>query len=74
MNERLRSLPSVDEVLARPAVRALVERVGRPAAKAAVRAAIAEARDRILAGQAPLLDALEKELRARADPGRSGRA
>src|SRR5882672_4212961 len=34
----LRSLPSVDEVLARPAVRALVERHGRAAAKAGVRA------------------------------------
>jgi len=50
VNERLRSLPSVDEVLARPAVRALAERVGRPAAKAAVRAAIAEARDRLKHG------------------------
>jgi len=50
VNERLRSLPSVDEVLARPAVRALAERVGRPAAKAAVRAAIAEARDRLKQG------------------------
>ena len=53
MNERLRSLPSVDEVLARPAVRALVERVGRPAAKAAVRAAIAEARDLLKRGRQP---------------------
>ena len=44
MNERLRNLPSVDEVLARPAVRALAERVGRAATKAAARAAIAEAR------------------------------
>ena len=51
MNERLRSLPSVDEVLARPAVRALAERVGRPAAKAAARAAIAEARVRLQAGE-----------------------
>ena len=50
MNERLRSLPSVDEVLARPAVRALADRVGRPAAKAAVRAAIAEARERLQRG------------------------
>jgi L-seryl-tRNA(Ser) seleniumtransferase len=44
VNERLRNLPSVDEVLARPAVRALAERVGRAATKAAARAAIAEAR------------------------------
>jgi len=50
VNERLRSLPSVDEVLARPAVRALADRVGRPAAKAAVRAAIAEARERLQRG------------------------
>jgi L-seryl-tRNA(Ser) seleniumtransferase len=50
VNERLRSLPSVDEVLARPAVRALAERVGRAAAKAAVRAAIAEARTRLQSG------------------------
>jgi L-seryl-tRNA(Ser) seleniumtransferase len=52
VNERLRSLPSVDEVLARPSVRALAARVGRPAAKAAVRAAIAEARLRLQAGDA----------------------
>ena len=50
MNERLRSLPSVDEVLARPAVRQLAERVGRVAAKAAVRAAIAEARAKLQSG------------------------
>ena len=47
---RLRELPSVDEVLSRPAVRALEVRVGRAAVKAAVRQAIAAARDRILAG------------------------
>jgi L-seryl-tRNA(Ser) seleniumtransferase len=50
VNERLRSLPSVDEVLARPAVRALAERVGRAAAKAAVRAAIAESREKLQQG------------------------
>ncbi len=50
MSERLRSLPSVDEVLSRPAIRALADRVGRPAAKAAARAAIAEARGRLQAG------------------------
>jgi len=50
VKERLRSLPSVDEVLARPAVRALAERVGRAATKAAVRAAIAEARERLQRG------------------------
>ena len=47
---RLRNLPSVDEVLARPAVRALEVRVGRAAVKAAVRQAIAAARERILSG------------------------
>jgi len=52
VNERLRSLPSVDEVLARPAVRALAEQVGRAAVKAAVRAAIAETRLRLQEGVA----------------------
>jgi L-seryl-tRNA(Ser) seleniumtransferase len=46
----LRSLPSVDEVLARPAVRALADRHGRAAAKAGVRAAIAEARAQLQGG------------------------
>ena len=50
MNELLRSLPSVDEVLARPAVRELAGRVGRAAAKAAARAAIGEARAALQAG------------------------
>src|SRR5712672_1037707 len=49
---RLRALPSVDEVLSRPAVRALEVRVGRAAVKAAVRQAIAAARERILSGEA----------------------
>jgi L-seryl-tRNA(Ser) seleniumtransferase len=47
---RLRALPSVDEVLARPAVRALAQRLGRPAAKSAARSAIAQARERLIAG------------------------
>ena len=47
---RLRNLPSVDEVLSRPAVRALEDRVGRAAVKAAARQAIAAARERILTG------------------------
>jgi L-seryl-tRNA(Ser) seleniumtransferase len=50
---RLRELPSVDEVLARPAVRSLAGRVGRTVAKVAARQAIAAARERILAGGAP---------------------
>src|SRR6267154_4120226 len=49
---RLRELPSVDEVLSRPAVRALEVRVGRAAVKAAARQAIAAARERILSGEA----------------------
>src|SRR5229473_525437 len=49
---RLRELPSVDEVLARPAVRALEVRMGRAAVKAAVRQAVAAARERILSGAA----------------------
>ena len=48
MNELLRSLPSVDEVLARPALREAA--ASRAALKAAVRAAIAEARSRIRSG------------------------
>jgi len=49
---RLRELPSVDEVLARPALRALAGRVGRTVVKVAARQAIAAARERILAGAA----------------------
>jgi L-seryl-tRNA(Ser) seleniumtransferase len=68
VNERLRSLPSVDEVLARPAVRALAERVGRAAAKAAVRAAIAESREKLQHGVdldgEPVRDARVLELSA----------
>ena len=50
---RLRELPSVDEVLARPAMRVLAGRVGRTVVKVAARQAIAAARERILAGGAP---------------------
>src|SRR5262249_4538813 len=49
---RLRNLPRVAEVRARRAVRALEVGVGRAAVKAAVRQAIAAARERILAGAA----------------------
>ena len=41
---RLRELPSVDEVLARPAMRVLAGRVGRTVVKVAARQAIAAAR------------------------------
>src|SRR5256885_14292384 len=49
---RLRELPSVDEVLTRPAMRALAGRVGRTVVKVSARQAIAAARERILAGAA----------------------
>ena len=62
VNEALRKLPSVEEVLQRPAVRELVARVGRAATKAAVRAAIAHARGELksgrLNGHEPVPDAL----------------
>jgi L-seryl-tRNA(Ser) seleniumtransferase len=65
VNERLRTLPSVDEVLARPAVRELAGRVGRAAAKAAARAAIAEARALLQGGaEAGVSDARVLELGA----------
>lgn len=58
----------MDEVLARPAVRALAERVGRAATKAAVRAAIAEAREKLRrggeTGDEPVPDARVLELGA----------
>src|SRR3954462_280712 len=66
---RLRELPSVDEVLARPAVRELAGRVGRSVAKVAARQAIAAARERILAGDSasgelvPDRDVLERARR-----------
>src|SRR5207237_9018419 len=48
---KLRELPSVNEMLARPSLRALVERVGRTAALQAIRGSIAEARERIQRGE-----------------------
>src|SRR5437868_3455280 len=53
VNPALRALPSVDEVLSRPAVREAAAKAGRAAAKAGVRAAIAEARTRLQAGGPP---------------------
>jgi L-seryl-tRNA(Ser) seleniumtransferase len=66
VNEILRSLPSVDEVLARPEVARL--EFGRPALKAAARAAIHEAREKLKAGapQAAVTDERVAEL-ARAE-------
>jgi L-seryl-tRNA(Ser) seleniumtransferase len=49
VNEVLRQLPSVDEVLARPAIRS--QTFSRALVKAAARAAIAEAREEIKAGR-----------------------
>jgi len=63
----LRTLPSVDEVLARPVVRDAMSKAGRAAVKAAVRAAIAEARSRLLSGagaevsDARVLELIEEE-------------
>jgi len=64
---RLRELPSVDEVLARPAMRALAGRIGRTVVKVAARQAIAAARERILAGGASAGDLVpDNEVLARA--------
>lgn len=49
-SQPLRALPSVDEVLSRPAVRALEASLGHAVLKAAARAAIAAARDRLRQG------------------------
>jgi len=50
VNEILRGLPSVDEVLARPEVAKLAKELGRAPVKAAVRAAIQQAREQRKAG------------------------
>ncbi len=42
--QRLRRLPSVDEVLGTPAAQAAIERFGRPSTVGAIRAMLAEAR------------------------------
>jgi L-seryl-tRNA(Ser) seleniumtransferase len=70
---RLRELPSVDELLARPAVRALADRLGREVAKAAARKAVADARRRILDGEpgaAPIVtdEAVERAAERRLQP------
>jgi L-seryl-tRNA(Ser) seleniumtransferase len=62
VNEILRQLPSVEEVLLRPRVAEVEPRVGRAALVAAVRAAIAEARERIKAGGQDALVADERVL------------
>ncbi|HSK16577.1 MAG TPA: L-seryl-tRNA(Sec) selenium transferase [Gaiellaceae bacterium] len=50
MRDRLRELPSVDELLGDPALAGLAERHGRPLVVASVRAALARAREEIAAG------------------------
>lgn len=47
----LRELPSIDELLARPSLAAALAAYSRPVALAAVRDAVARARERLLAGQ-----------------------
>ncbi|MFO0596027.1 MAG: L-seryl-tRNA(Sec) selenium transferase [Myxococcaceae bacterium] len=49
--ERLRALPSIDELLARPVVASLVAHHARPIVVDAVREAVASARARILSGE-----------------------
>ncbi len=49
--DRLRALPSISELLKRPALSALSERLGRPVLLQAARAAVAEARERAREGQ-----------------------
>ncbi|WP_374307561.1 L-seryl-tRNA(Sec) selenium transferase [Methylocella sp.] len=61
---RLRALPSVDALLTRPAGAALGERFGRPAAAAALRAALEEARAALRSGEP--LTPTEAQIGARA--------
>lgn len=49
--ERLRALPSIDELLARPSLSALMSPHSRPVAVAALREAVASVRTRVLAGE-----------------------
>ncbi len=49
--ERLRALPSIDELLARPSLAALLQAHSRPVAVAALREAVASVRARVLAGE-----------------------
>ena len=49
--ERLRALPSIDELLARPSLSAMLRVHSRPLAVAALRAAVAAVRQRVLAGE-----------------------
>lgn len=49
--ERLRALPSIDELLARPSLSSLFSTHSRPVAVAALREAVASVRTRVLAGE-----------------------
>lgn len=51
-SERLRALPSIDELLMRPSLAPTLSGVSRPVAVAALREAVAAVRGRILAGEA----------------------
>ncbi|MDP1828359.1 MAG: L-seryl-tRNA(Sec) selenium transferase [Archangium sp.] len=54
--ERLRALPSIDELLARPSLSSLLSPHSRPVAVAALREAVASVRTRVLAGEDASLD------------------
>lgn len=66
LNERLRALPSVDQMLCLPALASALEQAPRDQVVGAVREALAAARARVLAGEeaAPAADALADEARA----------
>ena len=57
--ERLRALPSIDELLARPAVASLLATQPRPLVVRALREAVASARARVLAGDGRSFDDAE---------------
>src|SRR5215470_15580503 len=69
--EALRRLPSVDDVLKTQAALAAVDRFGRPAAVAAVRATLATTREAVRAGrvEAIAVDDLAAAALARLDAG-----
>lgn len=56
---RLRALPSIDELLARPSLSTILPTHSRPVAVAALRAAVADVRARVLAGEDARFDEAE---------------
>lgn len=72
--ERLRALPSIDELLARPAVSSLLAQQPRPLVVRALREAVAAARARLLGGEergfddADITDAVSRLTRPRLRP------